>query len=98
MKNHGKNSRQLRFSQMPSGSEDFVDSVLKMSADDVERLKAIRPKKLGIVCGRSECKERLHFFGPPPSRANFPPGPCVACGVEVVHCIQLFVHDALAFM
>jgi hypothetical protein len=84
MKDRSESSQQLRFSQMPSRSEDYVDSVLNMSADDVERLRAFRPKKLGIVCGRSECKEQLHSFRRPPSKASLPPGPCQACGVEIV--------------
>jgi hypothetical protein len=82
MKNRGKNSGQLRFPQI--ASEDYVDSVFDMSPEDVERVKAIRPKKLGIVCGRSECEQQLHSFGRPPSRAHLPPGPCENCGVAVV--------------
>ena len=84
MKDRSKKTRQLRFSQTPLRSEDYVDSVLNMSADDVERLKAIRPKKLGIVCGRSECKEQLHSFRPPPRKAALPLGPCQVCGVETI--------------
>jgi Domain of unknown function (DUF4186) len=82
MKNRGKNSGQLRFPQV--ASEDYVDSVFDMSPEDVERVKAIRPKKLGIVCGRSECEQQLHSYGRPPSRAHLPPGPCEDCGVAVV--------------
>jgi hypothetical protein len=95
MKNRGESAQQLRFPQIASGSrsEDYVDSVLNMSADDVERLRAIRPKKLGILCSRSECKERLHSFGPRPSRADFSPGPCVTCGVEVVPWNLMHAHD-----
>jgi hypothetical protein len=84
MKDRIESSQQLRLPQINSRSEDYVDSVFNMDADDVERLKAIRPKKLGIVCGRSECKDQLHSFRQPPSRAYMSPGSCVACGVEAV--------------
>jgi len=93
MKDRGESSQQLRFPQMPSGSGEYVDSVRNMRADDVERLRAIRPKKLGIVCGRSECQERLHSFGPPRGQANLAPGPCVSCGVEVVPWSLMHAHD-----
>jgi Domain of unknown function (DUF4186) len=93
MKDRSESSQQLRFSQMPSRSEDYIDSVLNMSADDVERLRAFRPKKLGIVCGRSECKEQLHSFRRPPSKASLPPGLCQACGAKVVSWDLMHVRD-----
>jgi hypothetical protein len=66
-----------------SARADYVDSVHDLSADDVERLKKIRPKKLGIVCGRPDCNKKLHSYRPELSRAGLPAG-CQACGAEVV--------------
>lgn len=63
---------------------DYVESVHNLGADDVERLKTMRPKKLGIVCGRSECGKKLHSFRPPLSKAGLPSGGCQVCGAETV--------------
>jgi hypothetical protein len=76
---------QLELSGIPASSAgaDYVKSVHDLSADDVERLKKIRPNKLGIICGRPDCNKKLHAFRPPLRRAGLPAG-CQLCGVEVV--------------
>jgi hypothetical protein len=77
---------QLQLPGLPLASypPDYVESVHSLGANDVERLKAMRPKKLGIVCGRSECEKKLHSFRRPLSKAGLPSGGCQVCGTEVV--------------
>src|SRR5690348_922898 len=51
--------------QIPGTDEvPEIKSVKDLTSDDVERLKRVRPKKLGIVCSRAECNEGLHCFRP----------------------------------
>jgi hypothetical protein len=72
---------------------EYVSSVLDMTAADVERLRKNRPKTLGIVCGRSECKKNLHCFRPPDHDRRRAPGPCGQCGVDLINWNQMWIRD-----
>ena len=61
MKDRSKKTRQLRFSQIPLRSEDYVDSVLNMSADDVERLKPSSEEAWLSVVGRNAKSSCIRF-------------------------------------
>ena len=64
--------------------QDRIGSVYTMSGEDVERLRKTKPKKLGIRCNRSECDQDLHCFLPPGGAGVNAPGPCRACGANLV--------------
>jgi hypothetical protein len=76
-----------------SVSPDYVNSVLEMTPEDVERLRKIRPKKLGIVCRRSQCKEDLHCFRPPDRDLESAPGPCRTCGAVLVDWNEMWIKE-----
>jgi hypothetical protein len=73
---------QLDLPGFPEGAQ-IIDSVFDLSADDVERIKKKKPKKLGIVCTRSDCKRNLHCFGGARNGVS-PEGACRACGADLI--------------
>jgi hypothetical protein len=62
----------------------FIDSVFDLTPDDVERLKTKKPKSLGMVCRRSDCKRDLHCFDSSASKLEFAAGHCQSCGVDLI--------------
>ncbi len=73
--------------------EDFIDSVFDLTPEDVERKKTKKPKLLGIVCRRSDCKRELHCFDSSASKLKFSPGRCQACGVDLIDWDAVRVRD-----
>lgn len=80
--------------------EEVIKSVHDLTPSDVERLKKKRPKLLGIVCGRSDCKRDLHCFSDRQSaqiRTRSEPrtadGRCRDCGVQLVDWDMVRVRD-----
>src|SRR5437660_775239 len=70
---------------------ETIESVHDLTAVDVERLKNKRPKLLGVVCRRTDCKRDLHCFSDRQSaqrRTRSEPrtadGRCRDCGVQLV--------------
>jgi hypothetical protein len=61
---------------------ETIDSVLDLTADDVERLKKKRPKVLGIVCRRSDCERNLHCFDTDDTK--YGGGSCRSCGMDLI--------------
>lgn len=73
---------------------EIIDSVFDLTPDDVERLKKKKPKLLGIVCSRSDCKRELHCFDSSRSKVlKFPPGRCQSCGVDLIDWEVTHVKD-----
>src|SRR5689334_3246035 len=66
------------------GENEIIDSVFDLNPSDVERLKKKKPKSLGIVCHRADCKRDLHCFDSSASKLKFPAGTCQSCGVDLV--------------
>jgi hypothetical protein len=73
--------------------KDFIDSVFDLTPDDVERNKKKKPKLLGIVCSRSDCKRDLHCFDSRSSNLKFAPGECQSCGVALVDWDAVRIRD-----
>jgi hypothetical protein len=71
----------------------IIDSVFDLNVDDVERLKKKKPKSLGIVCHRADCKRDLHCFNPSASKLRFSAGRCQTCGVELVDWNSTHLRD-----
>jgi hypothetical protein len=94
MKIHVDEPAQFSFQGMSnvSMSPDLVRSVAELTGEDVERIKKVRPKKLGIVCGRSECEQNLHCFRPP-KRARDSFGSCQSCGIDLVNWNEMYIRD-----
>src|SRR5438552_10613759 len=79
---------------------EIIESVYELTAVDVERLKKTKPKLLGIVCGRTDCKRDLHCFSDRQSaqiRVRAEPrtadGRCRECGVKLVDWDMVRVRD-----
>lgn len=79
---------------------EIIESVYDLTAMDVERLKKSKPKRLGIVCGRSDCKRDLHCFSDRQSarvrtrsEARTADGRCRECGVQLVDWDMIRVRD-----
>jgi|SRR5882724_1007784 len=75
---------------------EIIESVYELTAVDVERLKKTRPKLLGIVCGRTDCKRELHCFSDRQSaqiRTRSADGRCRDCGVQLVDWDMVRVRD-----
>jgi|SRR5581483_4785434 len=70
---------------LPGFSEEseIIGSVFDLTMEDVESLKKRRPKKLGIVCTRSNCQQGLHCFGGG-GNSSSPDGACRSCGASVI--------------
>jgi len=73
--------------------QDRIGSVYTMSSEDVERLRKKRPKKLGIKCNRSDCDQDLHCFLPPGRAGLNAPGPCRACGANLVDWDEMSIRE-----
>jgi len=66
-----------------SAESEIIGSVFDLTMEDVERLKKNKPKRLGIVCTRSNCQENLHSFGGA-GGGSTPDGACRSCGASVI--------------
>jgi hypothetical protein len=81
-------------------STEIIESVYDLTPVDVERLKKQKPKRLGIVCSRSDCKRDLHCFSDRQSarirtrsEPRTPDGRCRDCGVQLVDWDVVRVRD-----
>jgi len=86
MRSHTDRSAQIEIPGMAefSGRRERIDSVFDLTSEEVERLKRTKPKTLGIVCGRSECKSDLHCYLPERRGDPCSLGSCQHCGEELV--------------
>lgn len=98
MRSHSDPPTQIEILQSgePSNASERIQSVFDLTAADVEKLKRKRPKLLGIVCGRSDCKRDLHCFRPKKLESANSPGRCQECGVELVNWDQMHARDLLS--
>lgn len=72
--------QQLLFDPTIEKQTEQVVSVYDLTAEDVERLKTIKPKLLNIRCRRADCGNNLHCFDAPDARTgSLSPWLC-ACG------------------
>jgi hypothetical protein len=83
-------------------TSEVIESVHDLTADDVERKKKKRPKLLGIVCGRSDCKRELHCFNDrqsarirTQSERRTADGTCRDCGVKLADFDKVRVRDLM---
>ncbi len=74
-------------------TEECIGSVHTLTSDDVERLRSKKPKTLGIRCNRSECEQDLHCFLPSGKDSSYIPGPCRACGVDLIDWDKMSIRD-----
>src|ERR1700680_3307143 len=96
MRRQSEVSAQMELPEMAgfSGDSEKVH-VFDLTPVDVERLKRKKPKTLGIVCKRSECKSDLHCFRPEPLYSPNPPGPCQECGIQLISWDQMYARESL---
>jgi hypothetical protein len=77
---------------VPSESE-YIESVFDLTEEKVERLKRVKPKLLGITCGRSDCDKGLHCFDAGKTRLKFERGKCQHCGTDLVKWDEVWLRD-----
>lgn len=71
-----------------------IDSVFDLTPDKVECLKRVKPKLLGITCGRADCSKGLHCFDPGRTQLRYSKGCCQQCGTDLVNWDKVWLRDS----
>jgi len=73
---------------------DRIASVFDLTPEEVERLKGVKPKLLGLRCGRTNCAEGLHCFDRSRVRPHYKQGACQQCGAELIDWGQVWSRES----
>ncbi len=94
MRSRKETTDQLQLHRTPEVDEpEHIESVFDLTQEKVERLTRVRPKLLGITCGRTDCTKGLHCFDSVKSKLRFERGRCQQCGIDLIDWDQMWLRD-----
>jgi hypothetical protein len=95
MRDKNITSGQLRLpGVVEAEGSDRIDSVFDLTPEEVERLKRVKPKLLGLRCGRTDCAKGLHCFDRSRVRRRYKQGACQQCGAELIDWGEVWLRDS----